>query len=661
MNNKITILDTTLRDGSYTIGYQFSLQDNVIISSGLERAGVELIEIGHGTGLGSSRKSNTQAYSDVEYMKSVRDTIKKSSYGFFFIPGIGNSNDLKLLADNGGGFIRIGVSIENYHEAKKYIKLSKKLKLKFWINLMKSYVYTPQEFAEFAKTCFLDGAEGLYLVDSAGGMLPRDVSLYIESAKSTLEKINAKNFHLGFHGHENISMGVACALAAAESGATIVDGSLLGIGRSIGNSPIETLGIVLKKAGFSSKVDPWQLSDLADKTIRPYLENRWRHSSIEQALGFKEIHSNFLKDITAFAKQKNIHARDLILALPDDANKSVDQKMLNGARKKLQVTKKTPAKNIHSSGNALSKELALPKLKLNNYIKNLLSLSERTNRQSALLLTPNWNPSSRKKYALQKIKSSKDYAIGSIEFSSQNHCIEVDNTLLKKLDYIIYDEGISKNASLMKSINGMGKGKSFTYSDRNTVFNHIARHLSALSSRYKSTIKVFINCNNIKDKINLSTLLENNNIQNLEDPSGANVHILLSKNQKQPYKIKTYPNLSSILDVRSRILTIEDVQFSKLNNIDLVAVDFEAAIVSEVTAIITNYLNFSNQFGDLKIKGLRLVAKGKWGNNGDVIVDKVPEPTSVIGICDGLGGVKKTLSKKDNANLKKILTFIINQ
>ena len=56
MNNKITILDTTLRDGSYTIGYQFSLQDNVIISSGLERAGVELIEIGHGTGLGSSRK-----------------------------------------------------------------------------------------------------------------------------------------------------------------------------------------------------------------------------------------------------------------------------------------------------------------------------------------------------------------------------------------------------------------------------------------------------------------------------------------------------------------------------------------------------------------------------------------------------------------------------
>ena len=63
-------------------------------------------------------------------------------------------------------------------------------------------------------------------------MLPQDVSEYIDSAKTELGKFRALNFHLGFHGHENISMGVACALSAVESGATIVDGSLLGIGRA---------------------------------------------------------------------------------------------------------------------------------------------------------------------------------------------------------------------------------------------------------------------------------------------------------------------------------------------------------------------------------------------------------------------------------------------
>ena len=112
--------------------------------------------------MGTVRKGNDQAYSD-RIQKSVSDTLKKSSYGFFFIPGIGNTNDLKLLSDYGGGFVRIGVSIV---DRPKDIKLCKKLKIKFWINLMKSYAYTHREFSEFTKTCFLDGAEGLYLVDS---------------------------------------------------------------------------------------------------------------------------------------------------------------------------------------------------------------------------------------------------------------------------------------------------------------------------------------------------------------------------------------------------------------------------------------------------------------------------------------------------------------
>ena len=66
---------------------------------------------------------------------------------------------------------------------------------------------------------------------------------------------------------------------------------------------------------------------------------------------------------------------------------------------------------------------------------------------------------------------------------------------------------------------------------------------------------------------------------------------------------------------------------------------------SEVSAIISNYQNLVQQFGDLKIKNLRLVAKGKWGDSGDVIVDKVPEPASVIGICDGVMGLRKASQK----------------
>lgn len=661
MKNKVTILDTTLRDGSYTIGYQFSLQDNVIISAGLERAGVSLIEIGHGTGLGSSRKNNSQAYSDIEYMKAVSSTLKKSLYGFFFIPGIGNANDLRLLSDHGGGFIRIGVSIDNYKEAAKFIKLCKKLKIKFWINLMKSYAYPIDKFSEFAKACYGDGAEGLYLVDSAGGMLPSDVSKYIESANTTLSEINAHNFSLGFHGHENISLGVACALAAAESGAKIVDGSLLGIGRSIGNSPIETLGIVLKKAGFSIGINPWHLSDLAEKSIKPYLENRWRHSSIEQALGFKEIHSNFLKDIKNFANEKKISTRELILALPDEAKNSVDLNMLNLARKKIQNLKEINSKNLFKINDSFSNELNLPKLSVNTYIKNLTSLSERTNKNSVLLLTPSWDKTSNKKFILQKIKSSKDFEVGSIEIMHNNSFEEIDSTSLSKLDYIIYDQEISSNSSLLKLMKAIGKEKCFSFSDKNTVFSHISRHLAIISSKYDSKIKVFINSNYHQDKFQLSILLNNANIITTENPHNANIHILLSKETGEKYSISAYKKLSLILDVRSQILSKKDVKLANSMNIELVAVDFEAAILSEVIAIIGNYKNMSKKYGDLKIKNLRLVAKGKWGNIGDVVVDKVPSPSSVIGICDGIGGIKQSLSKIDNTSLKKALNFIINQ
>ena len=63
MKKKVTLLDTTLRDGSYTIGHQFSLLDNSIISHGLEKAGVKYIEIVHGNGLGTNKSyNNAQAY-----------------------------------------------------------------------------------------------------------------------------------------------------------------------------------------------------------------------------------------------------------------------------------------------------------------------------------------------------------------------------------------------------------------------------------------------------------------------------------------------------------------------------------------------------------------------------------------------------------------------
>ncbi len=98
-------------------------------------------------------------------------------------------------------------------------------------NLIKSYVLPPREFAKKAKIVEDFGADIITLVDSAGGMLPKDIKEYIEEMKN----IGIKS-RIGFHGHNNFSMGVANTLIALESGATIVDSTLMGIGRSAGNT-----------------------------------------------------------------------------------------------------------------------------------------------------------------------------------------------------------------------------------------------------------------------------------------------------------------------------------------------------------------------------------------------------------------------------------------
>ena len=85
----VNILDVTLRDGSYAIDFQFSCAQQRLITEGLERLGINYIEIGHGQGLNASSPQNGVAlHSDEEYLQTAQKSLKKAKYGMFCIPGI---------------------------------------------------------------------------------------------------------------------------------------------------------------------------------------------------------------------------------------------------------------------------------------------------------------------------------------------------------------------------------------------------------------------------------------------------------------------------------------------------------------------------------------------------------------------------------------------
>src|SRR5436190_22014718 len=116
------ILEVTLRDGSYLIDFQFTSEDTANIAAALEGVGFRWIEVGHGLGLNASQAGKGMAAAtDEEYMKAAAGAIETAKWGMFFIPRIGRGDDIRLAADHGMSFLRIGTNVTEADQAKPFI------------------------------------------------------------------------------------------------------------------------------------------------------------------------------------------------------------------------------------------------------------------------------------------------------------------------------------------------------------------------------------------------------------------------------------------------------------------------------------------------------------------------------------------------------------
>jgi len=307
-NRDITILDTTLRDGSYAIDFKFSMDDTKRIASALEKAGVRQIEVGHGWGLNAESAGLGKALqTDEEYVIAARSVISKAIFGCFFIPGVARAGDLVMARDLGMDFVRIGNNITEYELQENYIKIAKNLGFHVSSNLLKSYVVSPEIFGERARHVDEMGSDVVVLVDSAGGMTPNEVRVYIREARKRC------NVALGFHGHNNLGLANANALAAVEEGATIIDTTLQGIGRSAGNAVTESFVLLCENSGWETGIDPYALFEIGERFIRPYLLSNGGYDSVEFVLGAARFHSSFVPMIKEIAVEFGLDYRKLIM------------------------------------------------------------------------------------------------------------------------------------------------------------------------------------------------------------------------------------------------------------------------------------------------------------------------------------------------------------
>jgi 4-hydroxy-2-oxovalerate/4-hydroxy-2-oxohexanoate aldolase len=308
----VTLHDMTLRDGMHPKRHQMTLEQMTHIAQGLDEAGVPLIEVTHGDGLGgSSVNYGFPAHSDEEYLSTVIPLMKRAKVSALLIPGIGTVDHLKMAHGLGVDTIRVATHCTEADVSEQHIGAARKLGMDTVGFLMMAHMNTPEGLASQARLMEGYGANCIYVTDSAGYMLPDDVKARLATVRAALRP----ETELGFHGHHNLAMGVANSIAAIESGATRIDAAAAGLGAGAGNTPMEVLVAVCDRMGIRTGVDVWKIQDVAEDRVLPIMDFPIRIDRDALTLGYAGVYGSFLLFAKRAAAKYGLSAREILVEL----------------------------------------------------------------------------------------------------------------------------------------------------------------------------------------------------------------------------------------------------------------------------------------------------------------------------------------------------------
>lgn len=309
---KITVHDMTLRDGMHPKRHLMTLDQMRSIATGLDEAGVPLIEVTHGDGLGgASVNYGFPAHTDQEYLSTVIPLMKQARISALLLPGIGTVDHLKMAHELGVRTIRVATHCTEADVSEQHITLARKMDMDTVGFLMMSHMASAERLVKEARLMEAYGANCIYVTDSAGHMLPGDVREKLGAVRAALKP----ETELGFHGHHNLAMGVANSIAAVEAGAVRIDAAAAGLGAGAGNTPMEVFVAVCDMMGIETGVDVARIQDVAEDRVVPIMDHPIRIDRDALTLGYAGVYSSFLLFAKRAEKKYGISARDLLVEL----------------------------------------------------------------------------------------------------------------------------------------------------------------------------------------------------------------------------------------------------------------------------------------------------------------------------------------------------------
>ncbi|MFC0449153.1 4-hydroxy-2-oxovalerate aldolase [Rhodococcus jostii] len=305
----IRLTDTTLRDGSHAVSHHFTVAQVHEVVRGLDTAGMPVIEVTHGDGLsGSTFIYGFSAVDEIELIVAAVEEATTAKIAVLLLPGLGTVADLRKAHDVGASVARIATHCTEADVAIQHFGAARDLGMETVGFLMLSHRTTPENLATQARIMADAGCQCVYVVDSAGALLPDGVADRVAALVAEL----GSDAQVGVHAHQNLSLGVANSIAGVNAGARQIDGTLCALGAGAGNSPTEILAVAFERLGVATGVDTDAVLAVAEEVAKPFilrLPVADRNSIIQGKYG---VYNSFLFHAERAARRYGVPAHQIL-------------------------------------------------------------------------------------------------------------------------------------------------------------------------------------------------------------------------------------------------------------------------------------------------------------------------------------------------------------
>lgn len=271
-----TVLDVTLRDGSFAADFKWSAQSVRQIVRSLALAQIPLIELGYFGGvpeLHQVENAGLTADFPLELVEELAAAYPLARFALMIHPGsVKVIPAFRSLKRAGVSMVRFVYHPDWAQTLCQFLTEAQHAGLTTAVNLALSSRYDRQTLREVCREVASWSPSVIYLADTCGAFYPSQIARLFDELRASVST------PLGFHAHDFLSLALANSLTAASAGASYIDISLAGIGRGAGNVRTET----------------WCISSIAQDSVSYDVEALLPGLQILQEYGLSGAHQDLI-------------------------------------------------------------------------------------------------------------------------------------------------------------------------------------------------------------------------------------------------------------------------------------------------------------------------------------------------------------------------------